>query len=708
MGINQVKNNRFISNIIRDKFLFIAVAIIVFFWIAIYLLLFFEPNYESKAKVLVADTSTPTFVTNLDGDNNHLTKTNDVLTQLEIIRSYKISTFLFNYLKKHHPDVIKDNDNPQKFFTKTRKHLKTSNKLATDVINISFSWKNPEESQEILREILKEYQKISLDLNKEVHTQKRVYIDKLVKEGETDLKRIRDTIANYQEKNNTIDITEESRRIVNQKVNFKTRLAMLKASIRRNQKTIQKIESELGLDTRTAIKAVALGADNKNLAKLREQLDTANQKLNYESIKLAPTNPKIVALKKQIATIKEQIQKQIKLSIGKHTSDNNVNIYDPVRTKLVLDLVEAQSEYASLIAEKSSLEGSIAKIDALQSTIPGKKFTLETLEQEEKNMAIAYDELRKKQIEAKIKEAEVASSIIIIDQPSLPLKPSFPTILQILGMGFVLSLLIGVIASILKTLVEDVCEGVQEIEATTDQRIIGILPWYAEGQLPEDKAKIDEIAYEKILSNILIKTYSTNSKILTFSSNSIKKYNSTIVYKLASKLKKLGNNVVVIDTDLRNPTLLKDANLEESYKTEFSTLILSIEQKLRKGEKVTDEFILSSLSNDAQELAILSNLSPIDNSYDYFASNAFDIILETLRKYFDWILIDTPTVTIAPEVFVIAKKSDTFVLITTLKITYSILKKVTEDLRSANINFIGCIIRDKSVNVNKYLEFLKK
>lgn len=706
MNYNNTHINRIFKRLLADKKLMISVFIIVFFWITIYIIVFYEPKYVSNATIMLSDTSTPTFVTNIDGDASFSNKSNETLTQIEILRSYQLAQYLKKFIQEKYPKELKNNMTDQKFYVILRKHLTAKSKLATDIINISFTWDNPEIAKELLTEILKEYKRVNLSFNRQIQTDKRQYIDEILVQGEKRLNIVRAKIANYMKDNLAISIDEESIRLVNQNINFKTRLEMTNASIQRYSSTINDIKAKLGLNTEDAINAVALGADNKSLALLREKLDDNQQQLAFESIKLAPTNPKIVALKKQIEEVKKQIHEQIILSIGKNTKISNVSIYDPVRTKLVLDLVDAQTEYSSLIAEKGSLEKSLREIVENQSLIPEKKYTLDDLQQEERNLSLAYDEIKKKQIEARIKEAEISSNIIIIDPPDFSKKQSFPTVFHIILLGILFSFVLTIVVSILKTVVEDVCEGVDEIEATTGRKIIGILPWYDDKQAQIDKIKVDELSYENILSNLLIKNYTTNSKVLTFSSNSIKKYNSTVVYKLASKLNQLGHSVVVIDSDLRNPSLYKNAQLDLSYKREFSDLVLEIESKLRKNIKIQKEDILDGLSKDENGLSVLSNLTPVKNSYDYFVGNAFSLIIDTLRENFDWVLIDTPTVVLAPEVFVIAKKSDSFVLITTIKVTYSHLKRIVMDLKEANINFIGSIIRDKNVNVAEYLEFL--
>ena len=89
-----------------------------------------------------------------------------------------------------------------------------------------------------------------------------------------------------------------------------------------------------------------------------------------------------------------------------------------------------------------------------QSTIPEKKFMLDNLQQEEGVLSTAYDNLKEKQIEAKIKEAEAVSNIVVIDPPNLPKSPSFPSYIQVLLIAVMLGLTAGLTISVLKTLVE--------------------------------------------------------------------------------------------------------------------------------------------------------------------------------------------------------------------------------------------------------------
>ena len=179
----------------------------------------------------------------------------------------------------------------KKFYNKIRHLLSAKTKLATDIINVSFSWKDPKKAQVLLEETLKEYKNINLSINKEIQSNRRKYIDETIINVENNLMDVRTEIASYMKDNLAISIDEESRRLVNQNVNFKTRLKMTVAAIERYRSTVSDLQDKLGLETKDAIQAVALGADNKNLATLRSQLDDNLQKLAYDTIKMAPTKP---------------------------------------------------------------------------------------------------------------------------------------------------------------------------------------------------------------------------------------------------------------------------------------------------------------------------------------------------------------------------------------------------------------------------------
>lgn len=706
MNMHQIRKNVYIKNFAKDKRLIAAVLFIVMFWSGIYLMAFYSPKYKSKAKILIKDTSTQSFVTNLntESDVQSLTSAgNPILNQMEILKSEQLSVYLYDYLKKHYPQQAQTVKKPEYLLEKI---MNIKNKPATDVLEVTLGWQDPKVSQELLNAALGEYQNLNLSLNRQIRAHRREYIDKNLAGIEKKLYAIREKIRAFKTGSLAIDLDEESKILVDQKSDFKARYENVSAQTISAGATVSELESQLSMKAGDAIKAVALGSDNKNLVDLRTKLDEASQQYAFDSIKNAKTNPKMIAQKARIDAIKSQIQHHITLTLGK-SGHSSVNIFDPVRTKMVTDLASAKTNLMSLNAEKNSLSSTISKIEKEQQLIPVKKNALDNLQQEENNLSVAYDELRKKQIEAEIKEAESVSNVVVVDKPNLPDDESFPKPSHVVMLAFVLGSMFGMAASALKTLIEDICEGAESIKDVTQSPIIGVVPWL-KSPVPDEKGRfIYKLSYENILSSFLIKCYKSNARVISVTSSSMKKYSSKALYSLAKALAKQGNRVAIVDTDMRIPVLHSDASVTDRIQTELSDLILSVESKIQHKEDVSAENILGSMVQDENGISILANRNPVSEPYEYFGTSAFVTVLQTLRESYDWVLVDTPPAAVSPEFLIISRLTDGIVLLTNITATRSILKKISERIREADIPLIGTIIREKSSDLERrYSEYM--
>lgn len=698
MDINNLNKNRYIRNFGKDKKLITTIILIILVWSLVYLAVFYKPSYKSNAKIWIKDLATDEFVANLN-DQSQLTPLtsagNPLLTQIEILKSNQLKDFMANYNKK------KDDKEKPKDFDKL---IDVKNKPGTDILSITLTSNNPKEAQALLNAVLVEYDNINLLINKKIRTARRKYIDIKLSEIDKKLYEIRDKIKLFKSANLAISIDEEATMLVDQKINTSSKLEDITANINNTQSSAAEIEKQLSLNSDEAIDAVALGSGNQTLTKLREDLNTSVQQYEFDSSKLAETNPKMIAQKNKIDAINNQIKDQIKLSLGKYAKSKGINIFDPVRQQLVENLVTTRTKLIGLQAEKLSINDTIIKINSEQSKIPEKKFTLDNLEQEERTLSKAYDELREKQIEARIKEAEAVSNVVVIDPPSTPTGISFPAPMQVLIIALILGCLFGIAVSILKTLIEDVCDDIESIEEVTGTSIIGTIPWLRHLILNDQFQFIQGIAYNNIVSNLMIKCYKNNDKVLTFTSSSLKKPQSTIVYYLACRFKKLGHSVVVIDSDFRIPTLLKDALVEHKVKINLSDLIVSLETKFRKTKTVDAQDVLGALVEDEKGIKHLGNKEMVFEPYEFFGTSSFDSIVKILKNEFDWVLIDTGAAHITPEFLIISRLSDGVILFVNKTITYTILKNIAKSLKNAGIPIIGTIVRESGSRLEREYE----
>lgn len=692
-----IEKNRFFKNFNKDNRLIFSIILITFVWSLVYLVIFYRPSYESEAKVWIKDLETKEFVTSLDMQSQLTSLTaagNPLLTQIEILKSDQLKKTIADYKS------LKD----EKINFRSIK-IDVKNKPNTDILSISLKDKSPEEAQETLTWVLKEYENINLAINSKISKSRREYIDLKLKEINEKLFGVRNQIREYKTKNLAIDITEESMKLVDQGILTSSQLDDTIAQIKSTGSSVRELESQLSMNSKTAINAVALGSGNKVLEQLRNDLNAEVQEYEFDSAKLADTNPKMVAHKNKISTINKQIKNQVALSIGKYAKSQKINIFDPVREGLVSNLASKQAELMGLQAQERAIRNSISEINQTQSKMPEKKFVLDNLEQEEKVLSNAYDQLKEKQIEAKLKEAEAVSNVIVVDSPSLPTGQSFPSKFHILVISLFLGVMAGLCMSVIKTLIEDVCDDPELVEQITGTSIIGTIPWIENLLTDEHIQFVHGLAYDNIVSNLIMKCSKSHKKVITFTSSSLKKPQSTILYYLALRLKKLGNSVVILDSDFRIPTILKAAEIEDKVKVNLSELIVSIEKRFRNDlDANVEKEILSALISDKNGVQHICNQEAIFDPYEFFGTNAFETILNTLKKNFDWVLVDTGAAQITPEFVIISKMSDGVVLFVNKTITFTTVRNITKTLKNSSIPFLGAIMRESSSRLEKEYE----
>ena len=699
--LNVVHKNRFFRSFHENYNLIINVMIIIFVWTLIYLLAFYKPQYESHAKIWIKDLETKNFISQLNDSSNLSSLTsagNPLLTQLEIIKSENLLKIVEEAQRNagfKNPDYKKIN-------------IVVKQKPNTDILILSTKGQTPIQAQFTLMKVLEEYEKMNRSINGKISHARRVYIDTKLEQINERLSSIRKQIRDYKTETLAIDIDQQSQRLVEQKMDTENKIADIQANIKHNRAAVNELQKQLSLNTKDAVNAVAIGSGNKVLEQLRQDLNRETQSLEYDLVKLADTNPKVTAQKAKINELQKQINEQIAMSIGSSAKRNRV-IFDVVREDLVDTMAQKQMQLMGYQAQEKALQETLKKINEVQLKIPEQKYTLAYLEQEEKVLSSVYAELKEKQIEARLKESEAVSNVITIDYPDLPTKQSFPTPLQILIMSLIFGFTMGTLLVFLKTLFENICDSVYDIEEITGTPIVGAIPWINNILSDAQRDTICKIAEENIVSHIKLKCLHQNKKVLTFSSSSLKKHRSNILKFITHRFNSLGYSTVFLDCDFKNPTIFKDLQPKIEIKKEFSDLILSIGHKLRVDANANiEQEVLEAVSTCEHGIHFLMNSNNILEPYEYFGTPAFKAIIEVLKKHFDCVFIDVGPVLLTPEFVVISKLSDGVILLLHKTVTYSVLRRIMTIIRNSKIELIGTIVRESSSRFEKeYEEYLK-
>ena len=191
--------------------------------------------------------------------------------------------------------------------------------------------------------------------------------------------------------------------------------------------------------------------------------------------------------------------------------------------------------------------------------------------------------------------------------------------------------------------------------------------------------------YKKVSAMISTQAQKNGAKVILVTSVREHEGKSTVSANLALSLAQQSHQVLLIDGDMRRPTL-NSLFLEEGeeLKATLGNLLLgkvNLTEALRYDEK--------------RGLYLLLNEQNYANSTDIVSSENMARLLEVVRKAFDYIIIDSPPMSLMADAEVLADRSDMSILVVKYDLVQAPdLNDAIDALRDCKAHFAGCILND--------------
>lgn len=202
-------------------------------------------------------------------------------------------------------------------------------------------------------------------------------------------------------------------------------------------------------------------------------------------------------------------------------------------------------------------------------------------------------------------------------------------------------------------------------------------------------------AYKTLRTNIEQITSIDNIKTILITSSISGEGKSTVAGNLAISLSKNNHKVLVIDCDLRRPSLHNKFNIENEYGVGE---ILLGENELKSSIKKIDS-----------RLSVLTAGKIKNDTAELFATENMKQLLDEVRITYDYIIIDSAPIIPVADTCVLARVIDAAVLV--VRANKSIEKLVIqgyEKLKKTSIKILGTVSNDsKRKSMNKfYMQYL--
>jgi len=236
-------------------------------------------------------------------------------------------------------------------------------------------------------------------------------------------------------------------------------------------------------------------------------------------------------------------------------------------------------------------------------------------------------------------------------RPTVPVRPQ--TRFNV-ALAALLGLMLGVGVAFLADRLDTSIRSAEHLEAAAGAPVIGTIPLFAAGKeaLPVIRAprSVEAEAFRKLRTNFSFLGVDRGTLCCVVSSPSMSEGKSTVTVNLAVALAQSGLRVIVVEADLRKPTVHRLFGLQDRVGT--TTVLL---------DKVDVDDALQPL--EEAPVAVLTSGQLPPNPSELLGSGHMAELVQTLRQRADVILIDSAPILPVTDPMVVSQFADGVLLI---------------------------------------------
>ncbi|WP_404480176.1 GumC family protein [Novosphingobium sp. BL-52-GroH] len=308
----------------------------------------------------------------------------------------------------------------------------------------------------------------------------------------------------------------------------------------------------------------------------------------------------------------------------------------------------AYIDYQSTLEREKSLTERVNKLrnEALDEQDRGVQYSV--LKRVADTNRALYESLLSRYNQISATAGAASNNITLVDRAEVPRSPDSPKLFINLLLSFVLGLVIAAVAVFLREIFDDAIRTPQDVERKLGMPLLGLIPMMKDGDLGEkiaDRRSGVSEAYRSLVTNLRYSTATGLPQVMAITSSREAEGKSTTARTIARDVATLGKNVLLVDTDLRRPTL---HHAMGSTGNSGLTDVLT-------GQKTFDEVVQPS---DVPTLNYISALPIPPDPALILAGEGLASVIAEARSRYDLVVLDCPPLLGLSDAAVLANYSD--------------------------------------------------
>lgn len=344
-----------------------------------------------------------------------------------------------------------------------------------------------------------------------------------------------------------------------------------------------------------------------------------------------------------LMTDRAKTQAELEKELSRHLED-----YPSVREKRA-QLAKLDNELQSAaLSVRNSIRAEFLAAQGAEQALLGKleSLKLETLREQDKTVQYGllkreadtnrtlYDGLLKRYNELNATAGISSSNVSIIDTAEKPTAPTSPNLFKNLLIALIASLGLAALTLFVKDQLDDAIRVPEDVEAKLRLPLLGVVP-KASGRDPDSemgdpKSPVSE-AYNSLRAALLYSTSAGLPQVMLVTSAQSAEGKTTTSFATAASLARMGRRVVLVDADLRRPSVHRRFGLPNDRG--LTDLLTS-----------SDPIASATLATAQENLFVIAS-GPIPPSpTELVSSPRMEQIVQDLARDYDVVVIDSPPI----------------------------------------------------------------
>ena len=572
----------------------------------------------------------------------------------------------------------------------------------TDIIQVSVQSHDPQAAQAYAKALCQEYISQSKQQNRESVNNATAYINGRLKVVRADLDRARGALREFQEENDTIDLPAEAgvraqnvlagqdaiRAFEAQRRGDMAQLAALRSSIARLPATNT---TPAGIERNTVV---------EDMKKSLTGLELERFRLSQE---YTPQSEQVRSLDQQISSIRQRMAREAKTQVRAWTIEK-----DPIRLQQTQAAALLQTQIWANDSKARAMRSALEEQRSELSKVPAQQYRLGQLTTDMQTLQTTYELLNEKSLTLRLQRESSVATARLVPGNIMAQKVS-PRYGANLITSFIAGLVIAIALAALVDRLDDRVHTQQDAEHSSGLPILAQIPFLHDktqqtllNNMNESTTLLE--SYRMLRTNIEFSSLGQPLRSIVVTSTQPNEGKSTTTADLAIAMALDDKKVILVDADLRRPTL------HELFDLPNRIGFTSVVAKTATLEEALQE-------TPVPGLYFLSSGPAPPNPTELLNSRSARAVWAQIIGACDLALIDTPPALVMADAQIVTSLMDAVILVISMQEagrrdierTSALLSRTGTPVLGAVLNKTRAENNDYYYNKNRYYgSYVKK